>query len=108
VSDIDLEKLRAAVAEFGDNNNVSRTHRYSSVCLTTEAYDTILDAAKSLLPKTKMVECWDAECYTASGNPHVARHETKLAAEAKAEEWKTRYIATLVRVTGPHMHEVPA
>ncbi len=83
----------------------------------------LIDAAESLLPKTKMVEGWQVEwCvgWTNGGtgrwhtapvpNPSLARsaYYTKAEADAHAARLSLKSMHKCIRVTGPHQQEVPA
>lgn len=86
--------------------------------VSTAVLQTVLDAASSTLPKTRMVERWDVEfAYNTSGDINapawsacVWNYKTRADAEKclATELAHPNPMRALLRVTGPHMQEVPA
>lgn len=67
----------------------------------------ILAAAESTLPKTKMVNYWLVE-YARYGEPGIIRYGSGLEADNSAAEMRRGDHLACIRVTGPHLQEVPA
>ena len=65
----------------------------------------LADAAESTLLRTKMVEVWRVE-FAHGSVPHVY-HFTKED-EARSWERSPPHCYSCIRVTGPHMQEIPA
>ena len=91
------EKLKAAKAWL-----LERLYTPSSPANT--ALKAVEDAIAAL-PKTKMIEVWHVE-YVVAGLPQISIRMTKADAERSASPSNT-LTCSCVRVTGPHMHEVP-
>lgn len=67
-------------------------------------------AAKYLdtLPRTRMVERFHLEGWHPLEGPWVQVHGGREEAEIKAKAFRDAGVHTCVRVTGPHLHEVPS
>lgn len=104
----DHDKLREAI------NNMRGLRRFYMPD-TQAAVDTVLAAAESTLPKTKMVEVWrveyaehihKVEWRARVRGPFLARCDADNEAVMMAKLFSAEYAC--IRVTGPHQQEVPA
>lgn len=66
----------------------------------------VLAAAESTLPKTKMVEVWRVE-WCAGQQPHSQTFLWRDTADHVAENLRGHRECSCIRVTGPHMQEIP-
>lgn len=106
---IDHDKLREALG------HVHRVFANQGGCTVTVCADDLRilrAAAESTLPKTKMVEVWHVE-YTVWTHenvwePRVEVCGDKVIAEARAIHKRNINRQSAIRVTGPHLQEVPA
>ncbi len=100
----DRDKLREALALVGFWVNTDRVELGPS---DWEALALVITAAASTLPRTKMVEVWRVEfAGAAMGLPYIEQDRTREEAEQQARKRRSEG-ATCVKVTGPHMQEVP-
>lgn len=72
-----------------------------------EVLHTIIAAAESTLPKTKLVEIWRVE-FAQDKNPHSASFGSRHDADVYAQTVSCWPATACIRVTGPHEQEVPA
>lgn len=71
----------------------------------------VIAAAESTLPKTKMVEVWHVEYALHSRCPAIYLFNEKETADKQAvfmQKHAAEHGWHCIRVTGPHMQEVPA
>lgn len=102
MSDRDHEKLREAIAK------VRKFHLMAS---NESSISLVLAAAESTLPKTKMVEVWHVEYALHSRCPAIYLFTSKEQAKKQAEFMQENGMKEgwrCIRVTGPHLQEVPA
>lgn len=104
---IDPVKLREAL------ESVDRY--FDKTGFMTESWPIVAQSVRSLLPKTKMIEVWRVE-WAHQAKPHqsapfwqpTARHyEREYVARAIAKTLENEGNNACIRVTGPHMQEVP-
>ena len=101
MSGADHDKLREAIKHvvggvYFDHN----CEQCRLVALAAEAH-------LATLPKTKMVEVWRTE-YAEGGKPYAGQFHTKEDADHYARTLARWPKIACIRVTGPHMQEVPA
>lgn len=111
----DHDKLREALDQVEKSKK-----SYTGVLDPTTAYmgvwlrhfDTIMAAARSTLPKTKMVSVWRCEYSVLASAlnwaPCVFGYLTKEDADEAAARMSNNERYRCIRVTGPHQQEVPA
>lgn len=113
----DHDKLREAIKRVRDYRNGKPPYTLLREQPTTvQCIDVVLDAAESTLPKTKMVEVWRVEYAIDRGGlghpsiwfPCSETHIDRGTAERNADSLKEYVLKQCIRVTGPHMQEVPA
>lgn len=82
-----------------------------------DALDKLIDAGRTLHatlpepPKTKMVETYHVEYavfYHNGWHPRIEICGARSIAEARALKMRDMNVTTVIRITGPHQHEVPA
>ncbi len=100
----DHDKLREALQHV---HRVFANQGGCTVAVMADDLRILRDAAESTLPKTKMVEVWRVEfAGAAMGLPYIEQDRTREEAEQQARKRRSEG-ATCVKVTGPHMQEVP-
>lgn len=110
MSTIDREELAGAIAFLQDDIDVRPDppgrprprHGYREVVLAAA------QAHLATLPKTKMVEHFRVEGWHSLSGPWVACYSTKDAAECTAAAFRKAGAHSCIKVTGPHLQEVPA
>lgn len=106
------EKLREAIKTVRQFANARYRH-------AGESFDPMLhllcDAAESTLPKTKMVEVWRVEWVQYETPKAFSQSEGDGADSKRWAEDRANWLGSslrggyrCIRVTGPHMQEVPA
>ena len=119
----DYDKLKEAIKSIAEaspgNVIISPTHVRQAKTIWCSDLALVLDAAKSTLPKTKMVETWHVEFADLrleqkdTPYPCVNAFRRESSAHGRARELENSKrdgvaMYACIRVTGPHMQEVPA
>jgi hypothetical protein len=100
----DHDRLREAIKTVRARAIVEHDGTQAAMVFSN-AVETVCLAAAQTLPKTKMVETHHVEWFQ-GGAPYCKPFLTKR----EADEWARGFDSTVscIRVTGPHMQEVPA
>lgn len=102
----DRAELEGAIAFYEGN-------AWQWTLAEAEAVGVLARAARAhleTLPKTKMVEVWWVEC-AINGSPHICCTSTRKDADEIAQSYAQKSdiaVFTCVKITGPHLHEVPS
>lgn len=111
----DHDKLREAI-NVAKATTPTNMHWYDGaiVQFSQELLRRLTAAAESTLPKTRMVEVWHvAGVYrdliaSSDWGPTCCACRSKEEADKWAKTWGESPLYACIRVTGPHMQEVPA
>lgn len=97
------DKLREAISR-ARKDAADRFHRSLTSC---DDLELLADAAESTLPKTKMVDVWRVEWATSTGIVFAQHFTMENNAHIHARNLREDGM-DCIRVTGPHMQEIPA
>lgn len=101
----DPDKLREAIRLAGQYADIVESGQGFPGLPSAESMRLLARAAESTLPKTKMVEVWRVES-AHEGCPCLSQYTNEQ--DARGWERSPPSCYACIRVTGPHMQEVPA